>query len=204
MNPQSITGPQAALRLGGLLGFVITFTLSVAAESAAATEVYRWVGDDGTVHFSDTPPPDDTVPVHTLELSETTPDYDPAADPYSILNQARRIHETWMEIEGLRQQRAPAATVNAPAPRSSGRYSTYGYASSVIYPSVPPNRPTPFPTGIARQQAHALNELDLVGERPYSINSGAHRERVERSQALPLVPPAPVPRPGRLPAGGVR
>jgi hypothetical protein len=49
--------------------------------------------------------------------------------------------------------------------------------------------------GQGRQQIYAMHTLDLLGPRPSSINSGAHQERVFRSQFLPLVPAPPVVQP---------
>jgi len=78
--------------------------LLVAMGSAGATEVYRWVDADGVVHFSDTRPEDQHA--DTLVVRETTPPgYDPAEDPYSILNQAERLAETRARLEKDRKER---------------------------------------------------------------------------------------------------
>jgi len=170
-----------------LLGFALV--IAARPGPVRAAEAFRWIGDDGTVHFSDAPPADDTIEVTRLQLVDSATDYDPVTDPYSILNQARRIHETWQDVAARRPQRTapPAATAAADA----GRPAPYRVSGGLIYPALPPDRPPYRPSGLARQQARALDALDLTGERPYSINAGAHSERVQRSQALPLVPAGP-------------
>lgn len=42
--------------------------LATAFAVAAATNVYRWVGNDGKVHFSDTPPPQDARSVSQRQM----------------------------------------------------------------------------------------------------------------------------------------
>jgi hypothetical protein len=166
----------------------------LAAAPASADEIYRWVDADGAVHFSDARPLDDDLAVTTLELAEFASAYDPAADPYSILNQAARTHEKWQAIEAAGRERATAqpivVTLPATAPQTETRYYRYGRD---YYVPVQPVLPGGDPSRIARQQYRALDELDLTGPQPYSINSGAHRDRVERSQSLPLVT-TPTPR----------
>lgn len=179
--------------ISGLTAAALAGTLPF-APVAAAGEIYRWVDDDGSVHYSDNPPPDGETDVTTLEVPQFSSDYDPTEDPYSILNQAARTHEKWQTIEAARRERAaaqPAAvTVNYAAPQSDYGYFDYAY----LYSSAFPGNPGRNPSRIARQQYRALDTLELTGPRPYSINSTAHRARVERSQFLPLVPAVP-PRP---------
>jgi len=161
-----------------LLGFV------VAADSAAAAEIYHWVDDDGVAHFSDTPP-GNGGDAQSLHVNSTTPsDYDPAEDPYSIVNQAKRINEKLSDIEEGKRQRAEERremAQNTPryyAPRYDGwRYSYWpGY-----YAPVRPIRPSPDQLRTVRRQVNTLDALELSGPRPYSINSGAHATRVENS-----------------------
>jgi hypothetical protein len=167
------------------------------ASTAAAAEIFRWVDADGTVHFSDTKPPEDVETTMRTVTESYTSAYDPAGDPYSILNQAKRTHERWLDLEDARQARAARRTAARAEPdsRSALRIDARDSRAWPVGYVVPAPVPPRYPAGAAPSQVRALESLDLGGTRPYSINSGAHRERVERSQALPLVPPPSKPRP---------
>jgi hypothetical protein len=166
--------------------------VSVWPLAISAGEIYRWTGADGVVHFSDTKPFDDT-PFAVLELDIPEPQaYDAASDPYSIMNQAARIHETWIELEAVRQARIEARAAESADPAPT-QYPANGQLSSYTYRPWLQASPQSGNPDAGRQQRHALDELDLLGPRPYSINSSAHRERVNRSQALPFVAPPPGP-----------
>ena len=66
---------------------------------ARAADVFRWVDENGVVHFSQWAP-DDVHNITTVTVSSGNPrDYDPTDDPYSVRNQAARINETWQAIE---------------------------------------------------------------------------------------------------------
>jgi hypothetical protein len=174
-----------------LNALVLTGAMLFAVGPATAKEVYRWIDDEGRVHFSDSRPIDDALTVTTLELAEFTSDYDPAEDPYSIQNQAARTFERWQAIEAARLERAARrlapVTATDTEPRADSRNLGVPYFT---YPPVRPGNPGGDPSQLARQQYRALTELELTGPQPYSINSSEHRARVERSQNLPLVAPA--------------
>jgi len=172
-----------------ILTVAVVLLLSVWTTTATASEIYQWMDEDGVVHFSDTRPADGAV-VTTLRVQATNPpDYDPVDDPYSIRNQAERTNSTWTELEKAREERQEKRREEAErnlryAPAS---YDSYLYYSRPAYFSHPGRHPRHQPK-LARRQFHALEELDLTGPRPHSINSGAHHARVQRSRALPLVP----------------
>ena len=120
------------------------------ATSGWAGEIYKWVDEDGVVHFSDTKPADDTE-VESLYLGKTNPpDYDPSKDPYSITNQAERIGETWSRLEEEREarlekrredaQRLPAY-VYQPYDPYYERYRYPYYRPGLRPPSYPGHRP---------------------------------------------------------------
>jgi hypothetical protein len=159
---------------------------------ALAGDIYRWVDEEGVVHYSDTQPHDE-VPVEIVEIEASqSADYDPVKDPYSILNQAARLHEIWLDFEAARQARAEERLDAAP----DGRPSPPAYQSYYQYSTYPYYSPWPVPTpddgrGYGRDQLYALDTLYLLGPRPQSINSGTHQDRVTRSQFLPIVPPLP-------------
>lgn len=178
--------PGSRLLLLQLTVFSVTWL-----ETSNASDVYKWTGDDGVVHYSDTRPKDD-VDVTTLQIEGlNSEDYDPATDPYSIVNQAIRVNESWRERVAAQHQ-AKSWTSRA---REERRYASPPYApfsyyrATSYYPVVPLLRETRRNPGAARRQFDALDALNLAGQRPASINSGVHRERVLRSRALPTVRP---------------
>ena len=154
-----------------------------------ASEIYKWVGEDGVVHYSDTRPKNEAS-VTTLQLRELNPeDYDPATDPYSILNQAKRMNESWTERVAAQQNarsRSEEAGEEGSYASPSDAPFTY-YPAMTYYPVVLPLRERRLNPRAARQQLNALSAFDLAGRRSESINSGVHRERVLRSRALPVV-----------------
>ena len=191
-----------SLRFAILLSTTVTLSATW-YRCAVAGEIYRWVGDDGVVHYSDTKPRDEER-FATLDIPDTRPqDYDPTEDPYSVINQARRLNEAWTELDKARQEREERRLEQAqnerstPPPYDPYAYDPYYYDRGYFYSSSwLGNRgyrgyPGGYPGVAGRQQVRAAAELDLVGPRPYSINSGEHRARVFKSQFLPLVPPAP-------------
>lgn len=171
--------------------YSMIIAVAIAAGGSAVThaaEVYRWVDEHGVVHFSDAAP--EQADVETLVVRETTPpDYDPLADPYSILNQAERLRETRLRLEEVRESRRAEADARrpdpAPATYDEPYYDRYyrPYYSSIVAPFVQRSGQQ---RRILRGQNRALEETGLAGRRPASINSGEHRARVSQSQALPL------------------
>jgi len=197
-----MTKTQSYIRSMLLAAAVAAFAAVIAPE-AGAGEIFHWVDDEGRVHFSDQRPTHD-APVTVIEIeSAPATAYNAEDDPYSILNQAARTHERWLDFEEARRARAEAraeTVVYRDPPADShddgyyeDGYLTYGtyYPNSVYWPL----NNTDYRPGQGRQQIHALNTLDLLGPRPASINSGVHQDRVLRSQFLPLVPPPPVVQP---------
>jgi hypothetical protein len=178
-----------------LLLLSVAMLSSLYTGEGTASEIYRWVGDDGVVHYSDTKPKGEAA-VTTLQIEATNPkDYDPATNPYSVLNQAQRISRSWRELDARQEREEEREESDDGRYLAPPEYDPYLYYGPIAYfPSVPigtgpRNRPR-----AARQQLHALEELSLVGRRPHSINSGAHRARVSRSASLPIVAPERVTR----------
>jgi hypothetical protein len=178
-----------------LFFYIAAIGLSAHAEDASAAEVFKWIDAAGTVHYSDTRPRD-IESVETLRFEPTNAaDYDPATDPYSILKQAERISDA-------RAESALEARVHERTQPADG-YEDWGYADYVDYVGppypayatplyLPPPRPdlrsARHAPNAARQQANAMQTLNVAERRPHSINSGTHRSRVLQSRELPLAP----------------
>ena len=178
----------ATLRfVSSLLGAATLLAAFIA--SAGASEIYRWIGADGVVHYSDEKPEHESFA--TLEIAEAEPkEYDPRTDHYSILNQARRLNATWIELSRAREERQRRrhetleqneVVVQRYDPHYYRPYQPY-FAARYFDAGTVLTRPDP------QRQLQGLQDLDLVAPRAYSINSSAHRARVQRSQALPVVP----------------
>ncbi|MGD8322805.1 MAG: DUF4124 domain-containing protein [Gammaproteobacteria bacterium] len=175
----------------------------VCAGAATAAEIYRWVGADGVVHYSDEKPRDE-ADFTTVEVTETTPDdYDPLTDPWSIQNQAKRMNESWSILAREREARLEArrqATQNVQLGERAPTQQRLEYGTRYYSPwfwSTPARllRQQRVDPRTAQRQLHAIQGLDLSGQRPASINSGVHRDRVQRSEALALTGTTPNRRP---------
>jgi len=141
---------------------ILLIVSAICAPPAAAVEIYKWVDDEGVIHFSDEQPVDATSNVSSFVIAASNPaDYDPAADEYSIQNQASRINETYKKIEEKREaraeERAEAAEKAAQYERQFVRYydePIRSYFPPVVrpwWPQRPPHHYYPSPHG---GQAH--------------------------------------------------
>jgi hypothetical protein len=78
----------------------------LAAAPAPAQEIYRWVDEDGVVHFSDTAPVSESRDISTVEIEDTRPsDYDPEADIYNVAEQAERMQALRDKMDKEREER---------------------------------------------------------------------------------------------------
>lgn len=129
--------------------FLTACSLLLAAASAGAQEIYRWVDQSGVVHFSDTAPASVGADVSTVFLEETrSPDYDPEEDIYNVAAQAERMQALRVEMaegrEARRERQRDAAQSPAEQDREVVRYGyDYGYPWRPRPPARPPNRPRP-------------------------------------------------------------
>jgi len=179
------------------LSTLLIFAVTLWSSTAASTDIFKWVDEDGLVHFSDNPPAN-AEDVKTLHLNNSNPpDYDPADDPYSITNQSKRMNEKWTQLTKERGERAAERReqVELYARYAPSHYYgwRYGYRPG-YYPPTYPVRPPPHQFRTVRRQVQALDTLNLSGPRPYSINSGAHAARVESSNNFLSSVPKPAPR----------
>lgn len=105
---------------------VFTAFLAIAPAAAADIEVYRWVDEEGVVHFSQTRPMAPEAAVETLSLSDQRPsDYDPEADIYGVAEQAERMQALREEraekrAEALERKRRQPQVITRPEPEYIG------------------------------------------------------------------------------------
>lgn len=72
---------------------VLALLLTAAAPSGAH-EIYKWVDENGVVHYGDARPENASSAVETLHIPEANPpDYDPAQAYRAIVEEAERIRE---------------------------------------------------------------------------------------------------------------
>ena len=87
--------------------FIILLLLPIAQTSAG--QVYTWVDESGTTHFSEAPPNDEAISAEQINLQPA-----PSAgniigdDFYSVANQADRMERTRLENEKLTAERLQA------------------------------------------------------------------------------------------------
>ena len=203
--------PEAMTTKPTYLFVIFSLLIAYSGQSALGYEIYKWVDEDGVVHFSEVKP-SDVATVRTLRVTATNaPDYDPNEDPYSIRNQAERTGALWSRLEerkAARRERQREAAERAQAPPINDP--EYYYRSPGFYAPIRPFHPVfnPRPFKTAKRQFAALDKLGLDStNRPHSINSSAHRARTESSFSTLFVNPSPPktrppvhPRPGRPPA----
>ncbi|WP_083845676.1 DUF4124 domain-containing protein [Thiocystis violascens] len=77
----------------------LLLALLVTLDPCAASQLFRWIDDQGQVHFSDRPPSNPAAPVQVQPLPPPAPR--PADNHYSVMNQVKRL-------ESERQQREAA------------------------------------------------------------------------------------------------
>ena len=142
---------------------------------AVATELYRWVDENGVTHFSQMPPDAIVTGVSQQTLGDTRPsDYDPDQDIYGVEAWAEHMQQLRDEKEERRQarlERKRRTQEQQPAVQYREReyYGYPVYRPGWGYP-VPPLRPTP---PIARPPG-ALLPLPPVANQP-SLSSGPGR-----------------------------
>jgi hypothetical protein len=95
----------------------------------------------------------------------------------------------WAELETAREKRREKRREES-RDYQPPLYDPYYYYSRPAYYSIPRHGiPRHHRPKLARRQFHALEELDLTGPRPYSINSTLHHARIQQSRGLNLVSP---------------
>lgn len=147
-----------AMKLTGLFSLLLGY---LAVSSADATEVYRWVDDDGVIHFSQSAPPANVPGVTEMTLEDTAPtEYDPDEDLYGIDAQAERMAQLRQEMADKREQaqerqrnaaRQPVTQYQQPMQYGYPYYGLPPYSPGLRPPRPePPPRPGPYPTDTLR------------------------------------------------------
>ena len=151
-----------------LTGFLLSVLL---AAPAVATEVYRWVDENGVTHFSQMAP-DGVTGVRQQTLPDTRPsDYDPERDLYNVEAQAERMQQ----LRDERKEKRQAARLERERQAERQQLMQYQNRHHYGYPyyrpgwvnPYPPLRPTP---PVARPPETLLPMPPVA--RPPSISSG--------------------------------
>jgi hypothetical protein len=122
-----------------------------AAQPAPAQEIYRWVDEQGVVHFSDTAPGGASGEISTLTLDGSPPAaYDPEQDIYNLAATGQRMQALRDEMAAQRDARRERAAAQPPVVVQYPEQQHSGYANGYLYgyprppgghPGRPPFRP---------------------------------------------------------------
>lgn len=128
-----------------VLTFLLLFLWGLAGSTVHASEIYRWVDDNGVVHFSQTAPNESETEVDKLALQDTRPsDYDPDRDIYGVAEQAERMQALRDDMEEKRQESLKRQREAAKQPAYQYRQpERYGYPIFWNAGPNPPLRPVP-------------------------------------------------------------
>lgn len=166
----------------------LSVLMLLTSATVLAGDVYHWVDEDGVAHYSQWPPQEGEQETTRIGLSRSgMGDYDPTEDPYSVLNQAQRIHAFWTQLrqrrEAEQQEKAERVASSIPPYREHDPYIVH----RVYAPYYLPVRPDRYRgRKIRRNQLRRLDETGYFdARRPYSINSSMHRARVQASASIP-------------------
>ena len=150
----------------------IIITLPVSANPAE--QVYTWVDDSGTTHFSEAPPLEpatDASLIEVLPASGAAPSN--AADDgfYSVINQAERMQTRRLENEKLTAEKrlADAKAGKARAEAQAALQSSYNDNNITYYPAYPYYYP--------RYRRHRPGHRPGHGNRPGNGNRPWHGNR---------------------------
>lgn len=140
---------------------------AAAAHPAAGGEIYKWIDANGVVNYSESRPADPAAPrVETLYIGDTNPaGYDPAADYWSIVNQAERIAAEWTALREEREAEEAHQRARAAEQRVAELERRLAAAEAATYAARP--RYTPFGLLAARHRFFGRDfEHRLHGRRP--------------------------------------
>ena len=167
---------------------ILLLTLLATAELGAG-ELYRWVDDQGQVHFGDRPPSNPAVPVQVQPLPAPAPQ--PADDPYSVMNQVRRLEAERKQLEAMRREEQlrrleearHLAEIEASRARARQADAEAERARRTLYPLYPRFRrpPCPRPDRCPDRRDHPPRQSEPRPLQP----DGRSLPRPERSLTVP-------------------
>jgi hypothetical protein len=165
-----------------------------------AAEVFHWVDEDGVVNFSQWAPGHTDGVSRLVTAASHTSDYDPDADPYSILNQAERMQETWDRLAKLKAERKKLrgeAADRAAKLQQSYAYAPYPYdyysraVRPPIYRPVHPIYPGHKPRYAKKIQHHQIAAMNRYNRRPNqrvpfsSVTGVSQRASIQSMPGMP-------------------
>lgn len=139
-----------------------------------AATLFRWVDPQGRPHFSDRPPPDAAQTPEEIAVPRfIEPELSAAEDPYSILNQTKRLEEARRERERERAEAQRRAREDELQRRQLEAWRNAPPAQDVAAPQIvygfprryPPPRPN-WPYHYRRPGPPSLWEPDHPAYRP--------------------------------------
>jgi hypothetical protein len=138
----------------------------LASSAVPATEVYRWVDENGVPNFSSTAPSGNVGGVSKMTLEDTTPpDYDPEEDRYGVSAQAARMASLRKDMKDKREAERRRQR-NASQQQPVQYREPYQYGRSLFWrppyytrPPVRPERPivVPYETATFRPPGRSSN-----------------------------------------------
>ena len=161
----------------------------IIGDVAFGGEIFHWVDEDGVLNFSDWAPENSNVEVAKLVVSNSNPPgYDPNEDQSSILEQAVRINDRWVELkERQEERRKQRLELEEQQRRLQPVVYEYPYYNNPYFYYRPVHRPgfgNRRPFKVQKRQFGVLDQLALTGPRPHSINSSAHLVRINAGKAF--------------------
>lgn len=158
---------------------------------AAALEIYKWVDDDGVVHYSESRPEEPAAtPVEALHIASTnSPAYDPDDYYWSVLNQAERIGDEWSAMQEEKATEEALARAAAAEERIDELERRLAAAEAADYVRA---RPFYGPFALFPKRHHRF--LNRGFRSDHDPHRPPHHDR-DRGN-----PPNPGPRPGWTPA----
>jgi len=158
------------------MNITLYIIISTSVSAISAAQVYTWVDDSGTTHFSEAPPLEpatDTSLVEVLPASGAAPGDGIDDGFYSVINQAERMQTRRLENEKLAAEKklaeaqaskaraeAQAALQNADSDDNTSYYPAYPY-----YPRYGYRHPWQRP-GHGRRPGHGYRPGYLRPENP--------------------------------------
>jgi hypothetical protein len=157
------------------LTLAAALAFAMAAPTAGAAKVYKWLGSDGVTYYSETAPGSRPGEVETIELVEPDLVQAPAPDYQSVLEVARDIEASRLERERMRLEQQKLRLEQARSMARSDREYPESRSYFPIYPYYLRKHPRPhqFRRGPRPHPYRGWN----VEPRPWSGGAG-HRARV--------------------------